>query len=53
MMSFMRYCPWCRKKVRRPWKIAGSKDSCKACKWGIAGDFWNYCAWCREPVRRE
>jgi len=53
LMPFMRYCPWCRTKVRRPWKIAGSRHSCKACHWGIAKEFWNYCAWCREPVRRE
>ena len=53
LMPFMRYCPWCRTKVRRPWKIAGSRHSCKACKWGIVKEFWNYCAWCREPVRRE
>ncbi len=53
LMPFMRYCPWCRMKVRRPWKLKGSKHSCKACNWGVARDFWNYCAWCREPVRRE
>ncbi len=53
LMPFMRYCPWCRTKVRRPWKLPGSRHSCKACNWGIARDFWNFCAWCREPVRRE
>jgi serine/threonine-protein kinase len=53
LMPFMRYCPWCRCKVRRSWKLAGSRHSCKACKWGIAKEFWNYCAWCREPVRHE
>ena len=53
LMPFMRYCPWCRTKVRRAWKLPGSKHSCKACKWGIAREFWNYCAWCREPVRRD
>jgi serine/threonine-protein kinase len=53
LMPFMRYCPWCRGKVRRPWKITGSKHACRACGWGIARDFWNYCAWCREPVRHE
>jgi hypothetical protein len=53
LMPFMRYCPWCRQKVRRPWKIESSKYRCRACKWGIAKDYWNYCAWCREPVRRE
>ena len=53
LMPFMRYCPWCRTKVRKPWKIPGSRYSCRACHWGIAKEFWNYCAWCREPVRRE
>jgi serine/threonine-protein kinase len=53
LMPFMRYCPWCRNKVKRPWKIPGSKHKCRACKWGIAKEFWNYCAWCREPVQRE
>lgn len=53
LMPFMRYCPWCRFKVKRPWKIPGSKHRCPACKWGICADFWNYCAWCREPVRRK
>jgi len=53
LMPFMRYCPWCRTKVKRPWKLPGSKTNCRSCKSGIAGEFWNYCAWCREPVRRE
>lgn len=53
LMPFMRYCPWCRTKVRKPWKLQGERTSCKACKWGIARDFWNFCAWCREPVHRE
>ncbi len=52
LMPFMRYCPHCRMKVRRPWKLVGSRHSCNACNWGIAREFWNYCAWCREPVRR-
>ncbi len=53
LMPFMRYCPWCRVKIKKPWKIKGSRHACKACKWGIAREFWNYCAWCREPVRHE
>lgn len=50
LMPFMRYCPWCRNKVKKPWKLPGSKHSCPACKWGIARDFWNFCAWCRKPL---
>ncbi len=53
LMPFMRYCPWCRTKVRKPWKLPGKRSSCKACNWGIAADFWKYCAWCREPLHRE
>lgn len=53
MMPFMRYCPWCRTKIRKPWKLANSKKTCRACNWGIASDFWNFCAWCREPMRRR
>jgi serine/threonine protein kinase len=53
LMPFMRYCPWCRMKVRKPWKLEGSRHRCKACNWGIAREFWNYCAWCREPIRHE
>ena len=53
LMPFMRYCPWCRTKIRKPWKLPGTGSSCKACNWGIAREFWNYCAWCREPVPRE
>jgi len=53
LMAFMRYCPWCRSKVRIAWKLKGSRHTCKACSWGIAREFWNYCAWCREPVRHE
>ena len=53
LIPFMRYCPWCRSKVHQPWKLKGSRHTCKACKWGIAREFWNFCAWCREPVQRE
>ena len=53
LMPFMKYCPWCRSKVRKPWKLEGSKHRCKSCKWGIAHEFWDFCAWCREPVKRS
>ena len=53
LMAFMKYCPWCRHKIRKPWKLEGSSKKCASCHWGIASEFWNYCAWCRTPVRRE
>lgn len=51
LMPFMRYCPWCRSKVKKPWPLPGSKHKCPTCKWGIAKEFWNFCAWCRKPLR--
>lgn len=53
LMAFMRYCPWCRSRVRKPWALPGSRHKCRNCKWGIAREFWNFCAWCREPVVRK
>jgi len=52
LMPFMRYCPWCRVKVKKASKIVGNKHKCVSCEQGIAQDFWNYCAWCSYPVER-
>jgi serine/threonine-protein kinase len=41
---FMHYCPKCKLKVARPWKIAGL-ESCKRCRWPVASR-WRFCAWC-------
>lgn len=53
LMAFMKYCPWCRSKVKKPWKIEGNKHKCKSCKSGIIHEYWNFCAWCRKPIVRE
>ena len=45
LMPFMRYCPWCKRKVRKRWAFSGSKP-CPSCGWGIAAEFWHHCAWC-------
>ena len=52
LMPFMRYCPWCRVKVKKATKITGNKDKCVSCDHGIAREFWKYCAWCSYPVER-
>ena len=46
LMAFMRYCPWCRTRVRRKWRIPNTSDKCHACGWGIARDYWAFCPWC-------
>jgi hypothetical protein len=49
-MPFMRYCPWCHTKVRQAWKIAGSKEKCNKCNWGVVRDFWAHCPWCASGL---
>jgi len=51
LMPFMRYCPWCRRKVRRKWKLPGTNDTCPSCGWGVFASFWEYCPWCGKRLR--
>jgi len=52
LMPFMRYCPWCGRKVRRKWKILDSKHKCDRCGWGILHEYWSVCPWCgKKQVR--
>ena len=53
LMPFMRYCPWCRRKVTRAWAIPGSRRRCPRCNWGILPDYWDYCPWCGRTLRRQ
>ncbi|MDH5643827.1 MAG: serine/threonine-protein kinase [Gemmatimonadota bacterium] len=46
LMPFMRYCPWCRTKVKRPWKMPDTDHKCTRCNWGILKDYWTHCPWC-------
>jgi serine/threonine protein kinase len=46
LMPFMRYCPWCHRRVRKKWTITGSRDRCRRCGWGVVSSFWSYCPWC-------
>jgi len=46
LMPFMRYCPWCRRRVRRKWKIPGTHATCASCGWGVLKMYWSYCPWC-------
>ena len=52
IMPFMRYCPWCRSKVKKGWQIKSNRHKCPSCEWGIVTEFWNFCAWCSEPVEK-
>ena len=50
LMPFMKYCPWCRTKIKRNWKIEGSREKCPNCRWGVAGEFWSFCPWCSRKL---
>ena len=52
LMPFMRYCPWCHAKVRRAWKLEGSKARCPGCGWGVAGEYWSHCPWCARTLAK-
>lgn len=51
LLPFSRYCPWCRTKVRKPWKIEHTRDRCPRCGWGVLGDHWSSCPWCTHKLR--
>jgi serine/threonine-protein kinase len=51
LMPFMRYCPWCRRRVRRKWRIDEAQDKCKRCGWGVLLLYWSYCPWCNKKLR--
>ncbi len=50
LMPFMRYCPWCRNKVRRKWKLDQAGDACPSCGWGVDREFWTHCPWCTRNL---
>lgn len=52
LMPFMKYCPWCRSKIKRRWALPDSPGRCRGCGWGVADGFWDYCAWCGKKLER-
>lgn len=50
LMPWMRYCPWCRRKVRRKWQIVGTTNKCQGCGCGVVREFWSHCPWCAKSL---
>jgi serine/threonine-protein kinase len=50
LMRFMRYCPWCHRKVRGPWQVRPFPEICGRCGWSVDSSFWNYCPWCKQGL---
>ncbi|MDC0935434.1 serine/threonine-protein kinase [Pirellulales bacterium] len=51
LMPFMRYCVWCKQKVRKPWKLPGSSGRCPSCLWGVTPEYWTHCPWCAKKLQ--
>lgn len=51
LRPMMRYCPMCKTKVRRPWKVEGLRP-CKRCKWPTSEHF-RFCPWCTRRQRES
>jgi len=51
LQPFMRYCPRCKQKPRRPWTHPDLPDRCPRCRWPVSRQSWRFCPWCgrREP----
>lgn len=52
LMPFMRYCPWCSRKVRRSWTVPEAQP-CGTCGWGVLPEYWDFCPWCVRRLRAE
>lgn len=50
LMPYMRYCPWCRRKVKRKWLIEEVASTCTGCGWGVIPEYWSFCPWCGKSV---
>jgi serine/threonine-protein kinase len=48
---FMRYCPMCKRKIKRVWSHPELSDRCPRCRWPTSHAFMRFCPWCgrREP----
>jgi eukaryotic-like serine/threonine-protein kinase len=53
LMPFMRYCPWCNRKVRRKWRIPETPDKCGRCGCGVVSGYWDYCPWCGRRLATD
>jgi serine/threonine-protein kinase len=51
LRPFMRYCPLCKWRTRRPWTLPDLPDRCPRCRWPTSRAFLRFCPWCgrREP----
>jgi len=51
LRPFMRYCPICKTKVKRPWRAEGLVP-CRKCRWPTS-EHWHWCPWCGRQQQRS
>ncbi len=51
LRPFMRYCPVCKAKTRRPWSHPALPQRCPRCRGPVARDYWRHCPWCGRRDR--
>jgi serine/threonine-protein kinase len=51
LRRYMRYCPLCKRRPRRPWTDPELGGRCPRCRWPTSHASWRFCPWCgrREP----
>ncbi|MEQ9365921.1 MAG: hypothetical protein RIF32_16885, partial [Leptospirales bacterium] len=52
LMQYMRYCPWCNRKVQKKWSIADHHERCPSCRWGVLKAYWSHCPWCKTGLHK-
>ncbi len=50
LMPWMRYCPWCSRKVRQVWRAPELPHRCGQCGWSVTKDDWRCCPWCTKRL---
>ncbi len=49
LRPFMKYCPRCGTKARRPWIHADLDTRCPRCRWSVHAS-WRHCPWCARRL---
>jgi hypothetical protein len=52
LRPFMRYCPVCKRKVKRVWSHPDLPDRCPRCRWPTSHAYFRFCPWCGRRERR-
>jgi hypothetical protein len=52
LRPFMRYCPLCKWRSRRPWTLPDLPDRCPRCRWPTSHAFLRFCPWCGRREAR-